>query len=81
MDDQGHESGHFMLITPERVFYAGLLGRPRQRCPGALYVYVSVRGGLRLTAADGRENCGELLWCRRTCDIPLSATTARRSAS
>ena len=29
------ESGHLMLITPERVFYAGLLGRPRKRDPGA----------------------------------------------
>jgi AraC-like DNA-binding protein len=61
MDDEGHESGHFMLITPERVFYAGLLGRPRQRCPGALHIYVSVRGGLWLTTADGRESRGELL--------------------
>jgi len=29
MDEKGHESGHLMLITPERVFYAGLLGHPR----------------------------------------------------
>ena len=29
MDDIGQKSGHLMLITPERVFYAGLLGRPR----------------------------------------------------
>ena len=29
MDDIGHKSGHLMLITPERVFYAGLLGRLR----------------------------------------------------
>ena len=35
MDDRATESGHLMLITPERVFYAGLLGRPRERCPGA----------------------------------------------
>ena len=31
MDDIGHKSGHLMMITPERVFYAGLLGRTRQR--------------------------------------------------
>ena len=54
------ESGHLMLITPDRVFYAGLLGRPRQRCPGAFYVYVSIEGGLWLTTADGRESYGEL---------------------
>ena len=39
------ESGHLMLITPERVFYAGLLGRPRERCPGAFHVYVALRAG------------------------------------
>jgi len=61
MDDKGHESGHFMLITPERVFYAGLLGHPRERYPGALHVYVSIRGGLWLTAGDGGESRGELL--------------------
>jgi AraC-like DNA-binding protein len=59
MDDQGHESGHLMLITPERVFYAGLLGRPKERCPGAFHVYVAIKGGLWLTTADGREIYGE----------------------
>src|SRR4051794_20067908 len=53
-------SGHLMLITPDRVFYAGLLGRPRHRCPGAFHVYVSIEGGLWLTSADGRESFGEL---------------------
>ena len=61
MDDKGRESGHLMLITPERVFYAGLLGRPRERCPGAFHVYVAIKGDLRLTTADGREIVGELV--------------------
>ncbi len=61
MDDKGQESGHLMLITPERVFYAGLLGRPRQRCSGAFHVYVAIQGGLWLTIADGRESYGELV--------------------
>jgi AraC-like DNA-binding protein len=64
MDCQGQESGqksgHLMLITPERVFYAGLLGRPRERCSGALHVYVAIEGSLWLTAGD-RESEGELL--------------------
>ena len=60
MDAKVRESGHLMLITPERVFYAGLLGRPRERCPGALHVYVSIKGGLRLVTADGGDACGEL---------------------
>ena len=60
MDDKGHASGHLMLITPERVFYAGLLGRPRERCPGAFHVYVAIKGGLWLSTPDGGESFGEL---------------------
>jgi AraC-like DNA-binding protein len=64
MDDIGHKSshksGHLMLITPERVFYAGLLGRPRARCSGAFNVYVAIEGGLWLTTSDGRETFCEL---------------------
>ncbi len=54
------ESGHLMLITPERVFYAGLLGRPRRRCSGAFHVYVAIEGGLQLAADGARESYGEL---------------------
>jgi AraC-like DNA-binding protein len=60
MDHRPSESGHLMLITPERVFYAGLLGRPRERCPGALHVYVAIKGGLWLSTADGEAGYGEL---------------------
>jgi AraC-like DNA-binding protein len=56
----GRKSGHLMLITPERVFYAGLLGRPRERCSGAFHIYVAIEGGLRLVAGN-RESQGELL--------------------
>ena len=55
-----HKSGHLMLITPERVFYAGLLGRPRARCSGAFNIYVAIEGGLWLTTADGRDSYGEM---------------------
>jgi AraC-like DNA-binding protein len=61
MDDNGRKSGHLMLITPERVFYAGLLGRPRERCSGAFNIYVSIEGGLWLTTADGRASHGEMV--------------------
>jgi AraC-like DNA-binding protein len=61
---KGQESesqpGHRMLITPERVFYAGLLGRPRERCPGAFHVYVAIRDGLHLSTSDGCQAHGEL---------------------
>ena len=52
MDDKGRESDHLMLITPERVFYAGFLGRPRKRTPGCCHIYVAVRGRLHLTIDD-----------------------------
>jgi len=69
MDEKGREqqgreqqaSGHLMLILPERVFYAGLLGRPRERCPGAFHVYVARKGGLWLSTADGRETHDDLV--------------------
>jgi AraC-like DNA-binding protein len=60
MDDKASRSGHLMLITPERVFYAGLLGRPRQRCSGAFHVYVAIAGGLRLAVEGAAESYGEL---------------------
>lgn len=61
MNDQAREPGHLMLITPERVFYAGLLGRPRARCSGSFYAYVAVKGGLHLATSDGGTACGELV--------------------
>src|SRR6185312_16337756 len=61
MDETGPASGHLMLITPERVFYAGLLGRPRARCAGAFHVYVAIKGGIWISTDEGREAYGELL--------------------
>jgi AraC-like DNA-binding protein len=52
MEHHGRESDHLMLIMPERVFYAGLLGRPRKRTPGCVHVYVAVKGKLHLTIDD-----------------------------
>ena len=48
-------SGRFMLIGTERVFYAGLLGRPKERCFCGPSIYVSVTGELRLTARGSRQ--------------------------
>ena len=42
-------SEHLMLISPERVFYAGLLGKPRQRTSGGLNVYVALHGELSVS--------------------------------
>src|SRR6476620_40761 len=59
MEDKGRESDHLMLITPERVFYSCLLGRPRKRSPVCSHVYVAVKGSLHLTIDDAFST-GEL---------------------
>lgn len=75
-------SGHLMLITPERVFYAGLLGRPRKRCAGAFHVYVAIEGGLHLSCdlscADGHEVYAELLTVAP--NVPHTVTSDHRCA-
>lgn len=44
-------AGRFMLVGPERVFYAGLLGRPKKRTLGAFIVFAGMEGRLRLSVA------------------------------
>jgi AraC-like DNA-binding protein len=58
-DRDRRDSGRLMLISPERVFYAGLLGRPRQRCSGGFNIYVAMRGRLTITLG-GPELGGEI---------------------
>lgn len=43
-----------MWITPDRVFYAGLLGAPRMHSHGAIIAYVAIDGRLRVRL-DGGE--------------------------
>ncbi len=69
----GRDSGHLMLITPDRVFYAGLLGRPRQRCLGAFHVYVALAGHLRLTPEGGEMREGELLVVQPNCQHTIES--------
>ena len=69
MDHSLRESGHLMLITPDRVFYAGLLGRPRERCPGAFHIYVAIKGGLWLSTTEGQASYGELAANRKVYDL------------
>ncbi|MCO5129994.1 MAG: helix-turn-helix domain-containing protein [Xanthobacteraceae bacterium] len=53
-------STHLMLISPERVFYAGLLGKPRRRTSGGLNVYVALHGELGV-AQGGAVTRGEIV--------------------
>lgn len=54
------QSGLLMLISPQRVFYAGLLGRPRGRTPGALHIYSAIEGSVAVTR-DGRTERAPML--------------------
>jgi len=48
-DRDRRDSGRLMLISPERVFYAGLLGRPRERSSGGFNIYTAMQGSLKIT--------------------------------
>jgi AraC-like DNA-binding protein len=58
-DDDRRDSGRLMLISPERVFYAGLLGRPRKRAGGAFSIYAAMQGNIKITEARS-ETIGEV---------------------
>jgi AraC-like DNA-binding protein len=42
-----------MWITPDRVFYAGLLGSPSMHTKGAILLYVALEGPLRIRLGHG----------------------------
>ena len=64
-DRDRHQSGRLMLISPERVFYAGLLGRPRQRSSGGFNIYAAMRGNVSITGAC--DAIGEVALVRPYC--------------
>lgn len=49
-----HACERLMWITPDRVFYVGLLGAPSVRTIGAVIAYVAVEGTIRVSI-DGGE--------------------------
>lgn len=61
MDAPGASRRHLMLITPERVFYAGLLGRPKNRISNGFNVYVALEGSLSMVADGIRREDPDLL--------------------
>jgi AraC-like DNA-binding protein len=62
-DRDRRDSGRLMLISPERVFYAGLLGRPRRRASGGYNIYVAMRESLKITQGQS-EVAGEVALVR-----------------
>jgi AraC-like DNA-binding protein len=61
-DRDRRESGRLMLISPERVFYAGLLGRPHKRSSGGFNIYAAMHGHLSITG--GCQATGEVALVR-----------------
>jgi AraC-like DNA-binding protein len=49
-----------MLISPQRVFYAGLLGRPRRRTIGGFAIYTALQGELRLMVDGEPDRIGAM---------------------
>lgn len=54
-------SGRFMLISTERVFYAGLHGKPSVRTLGALAICVPLHGAARLEIEGQPPRVGAIL--------------------
>ena len=53
-------AARLMWLTPERVFYAGLLGAPGARTQGALAVYVALDAPLRIRIQGGEWRTTEV---------------------
>lgn len=53
-------SDRLMWITPDRVFYVGLLGAPSVRTMGAVIAYVAVEGAIRVSIDGGQWQTTEL---------------------
>ncbi len=46
-------SDRLMWLTPDRVFYVGLLGRPSTRIMGCIIAYVAAEGDIRFRVGNG----------------------------
>jgi AraC-like DNA-binding protein len=60
MRDGQRARDRFMLISPERVFYAGLLGRPQARISGGLTIYTAMQGKFELNLEEGSSRTAEI---------------------
>lgn len=54
---QANEAGDhpemLLWISPDRIFYAGLLGKPGMRTMGSLMIYVATQGRIRIAVGGG----------------------------
>jgi AraC-like DNA-binding protein len=49
----GRPDDLMMWVTPDRVFYFGLLGAPSERLMGSVTIYVAVEGSVRIRIGSG----------------------------
>lgn len=59
-DRPGRSRERLMWVTPDRLFYAGLLGAPSMHAKGALLVYVALDGPLRIRTGSGPWQAAEV---------------------
>lgn len=59
-DRQDKASQRLMWITPDRVFYVGLLGAPSVRTMGCIILYVAVEGAIRIRIDGGEWQTGSM---------------------
>ncbi|NEX63735.1 helix-turn-helix domain-containing protein [Noviherbaspirillum galbum] len=69
-------SDKLMLITPDRICYAGALGRPHTRQFGAITVYVSLGSPLHILFQDGKRYSTDI--CVVQPDTPHEIATVDR---
>lgn len=50
-----------MWLTPDRIFYAGLLGAPILHTKGAIIAYVAIEGSLQMRIGAGEWQTGEVV--------------------
>jgi AraC-like DNA-binding protein len=91
MSGERQRRDRFMLIGPERVFYAGLLGKPQERLSGALTIYTAMEGKLDISLEGGPSRSTEIAVvppftahsltseCREVCGILIEPETIAHS--
>jgi len=52
-NEAGGNAEMLMWISPDRIFYAGLLGKPGMRAMGSLMIYVATQGRIRIAVGGG----------------------------
>src|SRR5512140_3246385 len=57
---QRRSSDRLMWITPDRVYYVGLLGAPSVRTMGAVIAYVAVEGSISVRIDGGEWQVGPM---------------------